>query len=85
MFHFLRFSLNLKSQIFIKFFYTVFLMIWKRDRDRRVTVALPSRYRRVTVALPSRDRRVTKFLKRPSSSEIVRERPRTSTIVHNRP
>jgi hypothetical protein len=32
------------------FFSTVFLMIWKRDRDRRVTVALPSRYRRVTVA-----------------------------------
>jgi hypothetical protein len=34
-------------------------MIFKRDHDRRVTVALPSRYRRVTVALPSRYRRVT--------------------------
>jgi hypothetical protein len=38
---------------------TVFLMIWKRERERRVTVALPLRYRRVTVALPSRYRRVT--------------------------
>ena len=42
-------------------------MIWKRERDRRVTVAWSSRD------------------KISQASENVRERPWSSTIVHDRP
>jgi hypothetical protein len=38
-----------KAAVYFNIF-TVFLMNPKRDRDRRVTVRLPSRDRRVTVA-----------------------------------
>jgi hypothetical protein len=62
-------------------------MIWKRDRDRRVTVALPSRYQisQASEFVRERPRSSTIVYNRPRSSTIVHDRPRSSTIVHERP